>query len=94
MKALHNRSKRSARERKEEAMLSQRTFDTLELCIYLMCISLHERRGFGQKRCGETINDIFEKLDYYTKRFGSECVVAAAKKELADRHIYIEIEGD
>lgn len=94
MKALHKRYKQSARERKEEALLMQRTVDTVELFLYLMCISLNDRRGYGEKRCGETITDIFDLLDYYTERFDSEYVVTAAKKELADRGIFIEIKGE
>ncbi len=94
MKALYNRNKQSARERKEEKLLMQRTVDTVELFLYLMCISLNDRRGYGEKRLGETITDIFDLLDYYTERYGSECVLTAVKKELADREIYIEIKGE
>ena len=49
-------------------MLLRRTFDTVELVLYLMCVSLNDRRGFGEKRCGETIQDIFSLLDHYTER--------------------------
>ena len=94
MKALYNRNKQSARDRKEEKLLLQRTVDTVELIMYLMCIVLNNRRGYGKKRCGETITDIFELLDYYTERYGSECVVTVAKKELADRGIVLEIKGE
>jgi hypothetical protein len=94
MKALGRRTKMSARDRKEEERLSQRTYDTMELLLYLMCISLNKRRGYGEQRCGETVTDIFDLLDYYTERYGSEYVVTAAKKELADRNIFIEIKGD
>ena len=93
MKALHKRAKRSARERKEEAMLSQRTFDTLKLFVYLMCLSRNKRRGFGEKRLGETIKDLFNLLDYHTERYGSDCVVMAARKDLEARNIYFDIEG-
>ena len=94
MKALHNRAKRSARERREDEMLLRRTFNTVELALYLMCVSLNDRRGFGEKRCGETIQDIFSLLDHYTERYGSDCVITAVKKDLSDRKIFIEIKGE
>ena len=94
MKALRNRNKRSARERKEEKMLMDRTFDTMELFLYLMCSSLNKRRGFGEKRCAVTVQDIFALLDEYTERYGSECVLTALKKDLTDRRIYIDIKGE
>jgi hypothetical protein len=75
-------------------MLMDRTFDTVELFLYLMCIALNDRRGYGEKRCSVTCNDIFALLDNYTERYGSDCVLTALKKDLESRRIYIDIRGE
>lgn len=84
---------KSARERREDARLLVNTENTTNLMLLLFAMALNKRRHFGEKRLEETFTDVFNLLDEYTAKYGSDCVVFALQKHLAERKIHIEIDG-
>lgn len=93
MNALKNRQKKSKRQRENDELISQTILDTLELLSHSFAITMNEKDGYGEKRISDRLTDAFKRVDEYTERYGSDCVLTARKKKLKDLGITIEIEG-
>lgn len=93
MNALKNRQKRSKREREKDLLTSQTVIDSLELFIHTFALTLNEMDGYGEKRITDRMTDALKRIDEYTERYGSDCVLTAMKNRLKDIGITIEIEG-
>ena len=93
MNALKNRQKRSKRERDDDKLISQTIFDTFEFTMKSVALSLHELYGFGEKRICAVLDDAIKRVDEYTERYDSECVLTAMDRKLESLGIKIEVEG-
>lgn len=93
MNALKNRQKKSKREREDSELISQTVLDTMELIICSFALTMNEKDRYGEKRITDRITDAVKRVDEYTEKYGSECVLPEMKKRLKDIGITIEIEG-
>lgn len=93
MHAFKSAQKRSARERRDEELRCQRTYDVIVLTLMLTFLSLNKRYSFGAKRLHLIFDDVFDTMQEYTNRYGSDGVITALHKHLSERGINLDIDG-
>lgn len=93
MNALKNRQKKSKRERENSALISQTVLNSMEVILSSVALTMHEMDGYGEKRITDRLTDVVNRIDEYTEKFGSDCVLTAMKIRLQYIGVKIEIEG-
>lgn len=93
MKAYKRVQKESKRKRDEDALITEVIMDTVEFTLKSVALSLYEQYGFHNKRAGRVLQDALDRVDDYTKKYGSEFVDTAMTKMLSDYGISITLKG-
>lgn len=89
MNAIKTRERLSKRAREDLNLRSATITQTMEFFMKLVALSLHEIYGFGEERFGRVAEDVMDKVDEYTERYDSECVITAIDKKLREAGIEI-----
>ena len=93
MKAMKRVNRESKRKRDDDALTTDVIMETVQFTMKSVALSLYEIYGFHNVRTGRVLQDALNRVDDFTKRYGSECVDTAMTKELADYGINITLKG-
>lgn len=93
MNAYKRVQKESKRKREDDELTTEVIMQTVEFTLKSVALSLYELYGFHNTRGGRVLQDALDRVDEYTKKYGSAFVDTAMTKMLSDYGITITLNG-